>query len=479
MLSRTKTATAAQLSLGELSPAAREFEARRVSEAGFIASEARFLGAELDAFYAEADAIKRGPLQEVTDRFHDLCRGFSIQMEFTQAGLLSEYEGSYRASKLHTLLSALRTYCEEGILGWRKEPIENIDFTKEILRREYSLSMDMDFGVPGGKGGVEGQQLLVKEFDPKRLTASSQLLERLEKICRDLVIDLAVRSPQEGFARAVTAEELAGDLETKTSRLFVPSTPDGAIGLYLIFCAAKDIPSYALSGIAQHSGADAGSQDGWTKIVGLSRQGRDSLRTQGISPYRVLNEAVAETARGLGLRRLWGEVRIGEQGNLAREKHVASGWLPTGIVNMHDGHPYELLVLHTYGKEHSRVEFERRSTGKFEALALLTKNFQHVSDLPLQDMEEIGERYKGRLDEIRQLIGGEANVEILLKGGKIEFVFRSGDSAFAIKQKAPQQDLWKIEDPVYYEIGINQPMVPLDEVIEDLRQHGPPSLWRV
>jgi hypothetical protein len=63
------------------------------------------------------------------------------------------------------------------------------------------------------------------------------------------------------------------------------------------------------------------------------------------SLYRWLTLSACETACAAGTITLWCQVRVGRQGNTAREKHLAVGWEATGLTFTHNGCNFEILRL--------------------------------------------------------------------------------------------------------------------------------------
>lgn len=460
-------------------PAALDLRGLRT--AGFLASELRVLGAEVAEFSRRVEQIERAEGDRGGRSFEKLFKGFSAQLELTHAALLEEFHGNYRTARFGELLTALRTYLEEGVFGWRRDPAENARFTAELVRRELRLALDHDFSdiVPKPRRGAG--TLDVREFDARRISADAALLAQLESICGDLVIDQAIRGPQSGYARALSASEIGDELRRPGSRLCVPYLDEIPVGLYLISTTPEGIPSHARRLVREFTGDSAlpGRWDGWAGIVGLSQSGRQALRPRGIFGYRELSEAVKETARGWGIERLWGEVRIGERANTARARHVAVGWLPTGLHETHHGHPYELLLLRTYDPgadtgPNSVAAWDRHmklasSLDRFERLASMTRDFAYVtrseSSAPLSGVLE-----EGQIEMLRKAIGGNAAVTSRRVDGKLEYHVgeRGTEPAFAVKQKVPGTDLWKIEDPVFYERGLNEPLRSFEDIIAAL-----------
>lgn len=84
----------------------------------------------------------------------------------------------------------------------------------------------------------------------------------------------------------------------------------------------------------------------YLKCTTKSADALESLHAPSL--YRWLTVAACESALSLGIHSLFCQVRIGYNGNTAREKHIAVGWEPTGIVFSVGDFKYEILRLDPY-----------------------------------------------------------------------------------------------------------------------------------
>ena len=438
-------------------------------ENGLIESEVRILAASIEAFVHRADEKKVSRAELV-----ELYRGFSTELELSQTAVNRYVDCGYLADRYQQLTDAIRTYLEEGILRIDSADPWTPTEICALIKREYTLSLEMDFksSIPSHQG------FSIYEFDPERITVSPSLLNMLSEICNDLVIDPDLLTPQEGFLAPTTPQELEYTLATEGSRLLVPYFGGHPIGAYDISTSESAIPKSARNALTENGiELSTSGGDGWARRVAITKSGSEKLKCEGFNAYKAVTDAVIKTACSRGIERLWAHVRIGEQGNLAKAKHEAVGWIPTGFIEQHAGHPYELLLLKPFevlGNKNKPSYYINENQSSFDSngwlkdfgpLTLLSKDFR-LQQTPTSSPSLT------ELDPITALqIALAENGQILqssFENNRWVVQFQKGDQRFDLTQKIPGQDLWKIEYAGFYERGLSTPLRPLSAVLGEL-----------
>ncbi|MBX7137041.1 MAG: hypothetical protein K1X83_03585 [Oligoflexia bacterium] len=453
---------------------------------GLVFSEFRVFCALYERFKDRARELKlTAPINEFHDQFSHLCQRFSRQLELSHAGLDKALGHLSYDHDFRNILRMMRTFCEEACDPWYVDPHENADFWLEIMRRNLAVEIDGNYGF----GATPAAQMYrrgfaIQEFDPQRNPPGVSDLQAAEAICAELTIDPSQHRPQEGFGRQVTQSDFTEWLSRPGARLFAPALRDEVIGFYIMSSESAAIPAYAAGNIRSFLGDEElpGPGDGWVDIVGLSKGGRTALAEMGFSGYSALTAAVCETARGLGIENLWGEVRVGAQANTARDKHLAMGWIDTGLITSHNGHPYELLLIrpfaqiaggnvrmHCSSMESDYLEARRQSLRERARLLALYSDFAPVSLGPLNGVEVPADHHVRSV--LKAKLPGLRSIERRIVDDCIVYDLDMGPGRRrGLVQKIPGQNLWKFEnvDPnsgrIYYEFGLYEPMLPFEEL---------------
>lgn len=175
-----------------------------------------------------------------------------------------------------------------------------------------------------------------------------QVLREVEKVESELLIDTAKLEPQEGFRRALDTQELKELLMCRAARLYAVSHDEVLIGFYVALLDPNSVTPHvekAFQALDDAGNIPRGSRYGWCEIVGVTREGRERMRSLGINAYDLLDSAVVQTAQGEELDYLFAMVREGVQANTAKEKHLRF-WQETGIILWENEGtiPYQLLA---------------------------------------------------------------------------------------------------------------------------------------
>ncbi|MCB9030013.1 MAG: hypothetical protein H6619_03100 [Deltaproteobacteria bacterium] len=442
---------------------------------GFVLSELRLLGSILDQFNQNCNLCAELEPGEYRLRIDQQLQDLSQRLEIIHSALQTEFGDNHRYNSVYDLISAVRTWCD-NFWGWREDVYENTEGMLGLINREYQYTLTQAKRSAGSQTIPLAVDCL--EFDVAYSRPSSSLWDAVEEICSDLVIDLDSICPQEGFGREVSAHELADGLANPGDRLFVPRLNSKPIGIYQMNVGPDAIPTRVKEALrlAKADPSILAESSGWGAIVGLSKSGREELRRHGVSGYSLLTATVLESARGQGLYRLLGEVRVGAQANTAREKHLAAGWETTGVIYEHSGHPYEILILSAYHNVRERVaEIELAEgalpaltpywPGRVQRVAGMTSEHLAANARDVNELQISLESYAEEIALIRAKFEKHGPIEIYVTNGRISILVKDNDRAVSFKQKIPGHDLWKIEAPDHDDRGLSNRMRALRELV--------------
>ena len=466
--------------------------ARETHRAVFSSSTNPFRFEEIGEIQAWADSrhrqIHQGNDTELQRRVVPLLRGASRQMELVETAILKGFSNSWRADRLLKLIESLRTWAEEGVICAHKPILTHLVNYIRLMRRECRETINGERKRFGRAAPTVPESFVTKEFDPLRITPGSTLLENVEAIYRELMINPNLCKPQKGFFLLVTAKELAEDLAKPGARLFIPYHNRQPIGFCLIFTDQRSFPTGARNAIASATGSVTFPDpiDGWGDMIGLSSESRKDLN-KDYDPYRYLSECLMESARALGIQRLWSEVRVGAQANPAIASHLEVGWKPTGIEHVCNSHPYEVLLAHPF--ENSFAETNDVHTLGLEAalrsawvtdLQKLTKLYRDFSCLDhdsatVPNFMGFTKEDKTRIQaEIENQLGCKVTLKFFVPNENRDnyeirvIPERSRPSDWlAIRQKIPGRDLWKLEEWDYYLLGFAKQLQSFEQVLAD------------
>ena len=448
-------------------------------------------------------------LQDKRDRCTELLSGCSGQLELLHTAHYRLYNlgENFPSPELCNRLMSLGTYLGEALhvkgsryVGRGSDPIDRTKFVVQLMRMELGLSTSLEayFG-PEHEGCVIPSQFEYdfREYDGGRIAADPKLLSQLEQVCSELVIDRELKKPQLGFGRMIPAEELERNLSARPGgRQIVIYVGDFPVGAYQIAVGREAVPAHVVDAIRkaefaeQHalSDVDSGAHnfpshfDAWVDLVFISKAARDEFSRKGTSLYEELSEAISDTARGLGVYRLWGEVRRGVQANTAYDTHLKQGRIATGVVTQHDGSPYEILLFHPFAAGEVADDewlfsygcFSNDKLEEYEALTSIYRDFEFVSAVhPLvPDFDEtriadlvalenqIGRAFACGVKELSVAKNHMGCIEIQFTMDRYYRTY----TTLLVQQKVPGKDLWKLEEPGYYILGIDEPMRTFDQL---------------
>lgn len=448
---------------------------------GLLNSEFRVLLGQIGEFANQIN--KNGPSP-------GLYGQFSQQLELQQTALIDELGRlePYELANFNRLIDGVRTYLEEGILRFNQYNHWSPEYIQRLIRVDLE-SWTNNYLDPGMRHGVVPVE--VCEYDQLRSAPNQEVLEQIEEISQGLKIDSSLLLPQEGFGRVVTASELAKDTKEKGARLFVIFFNRLPIGYFLLFANLEMIPSPTSEALRREfPRLKLGDGDGWTKVVGITKAGREILKNSTVHGYRAFTNIVSETAFALGINRLWGDVRVGPQGNLARNKHIAVGWIPTGVVYEHDGHPYEAILLEPAsiaGSTERVIKSDRFGLARFNLPEYVypripqdwllklkqwsfrindVRNHEALAGVPGLDDSIL-------LHKLKSALSASGSVEELRRTSRgFSIPFAIGRSEYSLAQKIPGADLWKIENrqgaSEFYERGLGTRLKSFTEVLDQI-----------
>lgn len=440
-------------------------------------------------FNSCGDLSERPNLSQYEKEFPQLYRAYSRQLELIQSALFRDLPDTPSLRELSQLIDALRTYAEEAIIRTHRDPLGiAVEYLKH-MRSDHDLALEMGSLTPEKRNNIP-TGFKIREFDSTSLSPSLQTVEELENIYRSLCIDINVKAPQEGFLTPLSKQEIITELEKPGARLFVAYFKEQPIGFYLIFTKPGTFPSAAINAIKDETGSNIfpEPQDGWIRSVALSRDARNDFEQLDFSAYRAFTAAVTETARSLGIHRLWGRIRVGEQANTAREKHLAIGCKSTGIVYQQENHPFEIAIIHPFDFWHSNGEEIYNQGYSFTAQPDLLQSFGRAAPLYKDfdycgfDSPEVPNFDSSRLKNMRNIrkslrmkLGHTVQVtaDMVDDCHEIHVDMRGHGYAFSevvIRQKVPGKDLWKVEETDYYLLGNGKELMPLSAVLKNFQE---------
>ena len=206
----------------------------------------------------------------------------------------------------------------------------------EVLRAHSDIALDERciFGVS------------IREVPTHRGLLNPSVVDRLVHINQRLVIDRGKLEPQSGFGRVLDHQEMWDLLTTRSSRLFLFELRGEIAGYYILHTSLDSVGPH-LSQALSHPRLLRPHHERWgcAMIAGILPEARREIETRcpGVKAYDLLDAAVAQSARAHKLDGLFGEVREGPQGNLAKRSHERCQWKGTGVVYHTSLYPYEVL----------------------------------------------------------------------------------------------------------------------------------------
>ena len=288
------------------------------------------LDADLRLLEHEVKVARNGSnLEQGRQAFLDFTEIFQLRSE--------EFALRYSAGKQH--LSRLERLAD---LGARAENVQELGLIAKLLRSEYQEMLFSNRIV-----SWHDDRVRLFELKVAAMGLCGQSFLRLQEVCSSLKIDTSLSIPQNGFGREVSALELYRLAGENNAKIFVVSIGDIKIGLNVLLTDLKALPTDVKSDLVKVFGSEAAipADCAWSYLIGLSKNGREFLRQHGINGYDILHQAVVNQATQLGRSVIYGQVREGPQGNLAKESHLRRGWRETGQFVQHGEFPYQILEL--------------------------------------------------------------------------------------------------------------------------------------
>ncbi len=297
--------------------------------------------------------IYNGMLGEVFAALHDTFAntGSTLKVEECMLGLhqrvLDEFDVLQKGLKTRSIIHLLDYELHKGMLSILEQPLKAHENPKDrevrqlvqlasLLTKQSNLALDERVT----------SNVNIREVPSYKLLPHSTELETLVEINRTLTIDTEKQEPQSGFGRVLERAELEKALRAEGARLFLLEFEGQVAGYYILHTSLESVStqvSLALKSL-KCLGANP-SRCGWADIVGILPEARKYIESscKGIKAYDLLDAAVVQSARAHGLEILFGEVREGAQGNLAKSSHLRCGWQETGIIYQGKLYPYQIL----------------------------------------------------------------------------------------------------------------------------------------
>lgn len=187
----------------------------------------------------------------------------------------------------------------------------------------------------------------IREIPTYRGLPHSSVVDKLVEINQALLIDTNKHEPQSGFGRVLERDELNRLLAADGARLFLLELRGNIVGYYILHTTLNSVEPLVARALedprlALHSFRKC---CGWAAIVGILPQARKDIESHspGLRAYDLIDTAVEQSAKAHNLDGLFGEVREGPQGNLAKRSHVRCKWRETGVTYSGGQFPYQIL----------------------------------------------------------------------------------------------------------------------------------------
>jgi hypothetical protein len=176
---------------------------------------------------------------------------------------------------------------------------------------------------------------------------SEEMILALQSGMNDWIIDESNRSPQFGFSRAHTRDELHFYLSDCKARVFQLELDSQTVGYYLLFVDSTRFPPEIDQFFQELHAAGEFLEvaKAWVHLVMLTRAGRDLGRERGIDLYSALHEAVVDSLSAFQVEKAFAVVREGEIANKAKKSHLQRGWRETGVYKAFGKFDYQLIRL--------------------------------------------------------------------------------------------------------------------------------------
>ncbi len=181
---------------------------------------------------------------------------------------------------------------------------------------------------------------------------SDRLIREMSELTIGLLIDKNLNKPQNGFPNQFSNELLEKWLEPLSSRLFILRANQKMVGFYILDLELPDVTVRSRENhemqLMQHiyrDGISYMTPSAWLHAVGIVPEGAFSFGRKGIDPYDLVLKYANILARSEGILQILGQVRTGDQANLAIRSHEKKGWKWVGEKYFRDGYEYGVVSL--------------------------------------------------------------------------------------------------------------------------------------
>lgn len=184
------------------------------------------------------------------------------------------------------------------------------------------------------------------------------------------------------------------------------------------------------------------------------------------SLYRWLTLTACETACTWGLSTLWCQVRVGPQGNTAREKHLAVGWEATGLIIANGTREFEVLRLDPFkiitGLSDDDVTRLRQHQIEYQPEAARLRELaedawsSHRGELPDDHFIEI---ISNRFPNCSRTHSSDSL-------GRLQVTLNSeSKNPLFFQQGLAGHDLWRVQRDPEYSLSLYNPLSSLEQTI--------------
>jgi|GEM_PF-4476721 len=346
------------------------------------------------------------------------------------------------ASDSRVLEAVQRLRSEVGVIRWVPEFAKNFGVVEARL-------WEVIHGV-----ALASEDFHLRHYGGTDRPAPESVIKSIAELSNRLVVPHPeARSPQKGFSRTLSLDEISGILDGSDTHLFILSHAGQDAGFFVFSQSDTKIPMGARQIFSTQNFEGEEQCAGWLPIVGIAENARHILREKGIDAYDLMTSLIAQKATTLGIAVLYGAVRVGENANTAIRSHLRVGFQPTGLRYKEGDHEYEVLSLRP-----DNVEFY----GSDSLISLMGSSHAQNPSLELPTLREALESWNFRSPDsvkpdeycipngdwsmIKELLQKELphsikyNIEKLSDGYAI--ILFDGPIITTFRQILPNQDLW-------------------------------------
>ncbi len=347
----------------------------------------------------------------------------------------------------HKLISTLEDV-RSNVGAVRFLPGENVKEAWSALMRDSWIRL--------GELGLMGEKLHVRQYDSSTQAASAELIERLADICDHLVINPGLQKPQMGYGRRVPASEISEMLATPGASLHVLNLSGQDVGFFIKFGDPEFFSPHVKGALQQcfQKEGQIPQKYSWLPLVGILSGASHELARAGIDSYKVLSNALFQTALLDHTERLYGEVRVGEQANLARASHLRIGLKSTNVIVQHGETPYEVLTIDPrdigviFNARAERDDLLSLSAGteskRLPSLRTILDQWdgRDAENVKAAEYCALNGTFSKEAKLIKQKMPAWLRYDVLECSDGLAVQFQNGGSLYTIRQLIPNQDLW-------------------------------------